>query len=158
MFPCFNCNGLIISSNCVKKALVSNPYGLTVTKTTMADFGGDQASVIFTCNKPMCNSKEVTQQVMQQLVAAQLIPQPAVTSTVAPTPPPTTTTMVVPTAMTTTMVDPTVVTTTTTMDPTATTPGTVSTTATTPPRNMGNKMLNSEQTLLVSFFLLFSFF
>jgi hypothetical protein len=48
----------------------------------MADLGGDQASIIFTCNKPMCNSKENTQQVLQHLVEAQVIPQPITTTTV----------------------------------------------------------------------------
>jgi hypothetical protein len=48
----------------------------------MADLGGDQSSIIFTCNKPMCNSKENTQQVIQHLVEAQIIPQPITTTTI----------------------------------------------------------------------------
>jgi len=47
----------------------------------MGDLGGDQSSIIFTCNKPMCNSKENTQQVIQHLVEAQIIPQPITTTT-----------------------------------------------------------------------------
>jgi hypothetical protein len=47
----------------------------------MADLGGEQASIIFTCNKPMCNSKENTYQVLQQLVEAQIIPKLVTTTT-----------------------------------------------------------------------------
>jgi hypothetical protein len=54
----------------------------------MLDLGGDQTSIIYTCNIPMCNSKENTQQVLKQLVEAQIIPQPMTTTTaVAPTTP-----------------------------------------------------------------------
>jgi hypothetical protein len=109
----FDGNGFITYSSCVQKGLVSPSYGLTVTKATMADLGGEQASIIFTCNKPMCNSKENIQQVLQQLVEAQIIPQPVTTTT-----------------------------------------ATISTT----PTNMGIRMLNNEQNLIVFFLILFSMF
>lgn len=76
-------NGILQYSSCVKKGSVPNPYGITITKSSMADFGVEQTAIIFTCNKPMCNSKESTKEVLQQLIAAKLIPEPAIQTTTA---------------------------------------------------------------------------
>ncbi|CAF1679332.1 unnamed protein product [Adineta ricciae] len=77
----FDGNGLVSVSSCVKNGLVPAPYGLVLTQTTMTDLNVDQASIIYSCNKPMCNSNENTREVLQQLIAAKLIPQPTLTTT-----------------------------------------------------------------------------
>ncbi|CAF3299172.1 unnamed protein product [Rotaria socialis] len=77
----FDGNSKVQYSNCVAKGLVSNPYGITIQKSTMADLGGEQISIIFTCNKPMCNSNDNINQVLQQLAADNIIPKPTITTT-----------------------------------------------------------------------------
>ncbi|CAF1188152.1 unnamed protein product [Rotaria sp. Silwood1] len=79
----FTGNGIMEYSTCVKKGLVSNPYGIIVTKATVADLIEEQISIIFTCNKPMCNSKENVKQVLQQLISAKLIPESMITTTMS---------------------------------------------------------------------------
>ena len=75
--------GIAADSSCVKKGAGSQPYGLTATRTTMSDFLEDQASIIFACNKPMCNSKDKVKLVRQLLATAQIIPKPSDTTTKA---------------------------------------------------------------------------
>ncbi|CAF1423899.1 unnamed protein product, partial [Adineta ricciae] len=77
----FDGNGLISYSSCVKNGLVPAPYGLTLTQATMTDLNVEQVSIIYSCNKPMCNSNENIQEVLQQLIAAKLISQPTLTTT-----------------------------------------------------------------------------
>ena len=74
-------DGLRILSSCVPKGPTANPNGLTVTRTSMPDLVEEQTMIMYACNKPMCNSKWITQQVLQLLAAAQLIPAPATTTT-----------------------------------------------------------------------------
>lgn len=77
----FDGNGLITYSSCIKKGPVAVSYGIIVSKMTMADFGSDQTTAMFTCNRPRCNSKQATRQVLQALVDANLIPKPSSTTT-----------------------------------------------------------------------------
>jgi hypothetical protein len=76
-------NGLRILSNCIPEGPAANPNGLTVTRTSIPDLVEEQTMIIYACNKPMCNSKETTQQVLQLLAVAQLIPVPPTTTTTA---------------------------------------------------------------------------
>jgi hypothetical protein len=77
-------NGLVTYSSCVKNSLVATPFGITVSRSTMNDLGGDQSSIIFTCNKPSCNSKESTEHVHQLLFKAGIIPQATITTSTTP--------------------------------------------------------------------------
>ncbi|UJR20515.1 hypothetical protein I4U23_023643 [Adineta vaga] len=77
----FDGNGLVSYSSCIKNGIVPAPYGLVVSKSTMADIDIEQSTIMYSCNKPMCNSIENTRQVLQQLIAAKLIPQSTGTTT-----------------------------------------------------------------------------
>lgn len=79
-------NGFVTYPSCVKKGSATPSYGLTLTKVKLADFGDEQISIMYACNTPMCNSKDNSNQVLKNLVDAQLIPQfitttPLMTST-----------------------------------------------------------------------------
>ena len=73
--------GIAVYSSCVKKGAGSHSYGITVSLTQMSDFVGDQTSIIFACNKPMCNSKDKAELVRQLLASTQIIPKPTDTTT-----------------------------------------------------------------------------
>ncbi|CAF2560900.1 unnamed protein product [Rotaria sp. Silwood2] len=133
-------------STCVKKGALPNPYGITVIKSTLTDIFGEQISIIFTCNKPMCNSAENAEEVYQLLASANIIPGATTTTQTAST-----TTQ---TASTTTQTAPTTTQTAPTTTQTAPTTSTVATTT----RNASIKILNNKQILLISFLFLYAMF
>ena len=63
-------------SNCIKKVAPSINYGITISRAEIPDAGEDQSSIIYTCNKPMCNSKENAVRVRELLASAQVIAKP----------------------------------------------------------------------------------
>ena len=63
------------------KGNIDVSYGLIVSKMTVGDFPADTVSVIYTCNKARCNSRNSTKQVHQMLIDAKLLPTPSPIST-----------------------------------------------------------------------------
>lgn len=73
----FDGNGLMSYSSCMSKGDVDITYGLIVSKVSISDFTVDQSSIIYTCNKPQCNSQSTSNEVLRALVNATLIPSPS---------------------------------------------------------------------------------
>jgi len=74
-------NGFVTLSSCMKFKDITPAYGLIAQKVKTSDLDTPAATLTYTCNKPMCNSKETAKEVISQLATAGIIPEPGTITT-----------------------------------------------------------------------------
>lgn len=133
-------NGFASLSSCMKFKDITPSYGLIAQKIKTSDLDTPGATITYTCNKPMCNSKETAKEVLSQLTAAGIIPEP------------TTTTTTITTTATETATETGTATATATATATITTTTTTMAANTTAPISGAVELLNNRKLILISFF------